>query len=107
MMGEEAVSGRLPGVLPAGYGGAAARLARVLRRRLRVFGGSPAAIRRLFSSWRALQAARMRWLRMASRQASHSASGVTPVRRHQPRAMLVVAGSLMVEKVRSALVRRA
>ena len=49
----------------------------------------------------------MRWLRMVSRQASHRAGGVRPIRRHQPRAMLVVAGSLMVEKVRSALVRRA
>ena len=49
----------------------------------------------------------MRWLRMVSRQASHRVSGVRPVRRHQPRVMLVVAGSLMVEKVRSALVRRA
>ena len=32
---------------------------------------------------------------------------VRPVSRHQPRAMLVVAGSLMVAKARSALVRRA
>ncbi len=32
--------------------------------------------------------------------------GVRPMRRHQPRAMLVVAGSLMVEKVRSEPVRR-
>ena len=40
-------------------------------------------------------------------QASHRASGVRPVRRHQPRAMVVVAGSLMVENVRSAPVRQA
>ena len=64
-------------------------------------------MRRAVSAWRALKAVRMRWLRTVSRQASQSASGVRPVRRHQPRAMLVVAGSLMVEKVRSALVRRA
>src|ERR1035438_4209538 len=83
------------------------RLARVLRRRLRILGGRPAAARLLLSAWRMSQALRMRWLRTPRRQASHSASGVTPVRRHQPRAMLVVAGSLMVEKVRSALVRRA
>ena len=51
-------------------------------------------------------AAGMRWLRMAGRQAIHRVSGARPVRRHQPRAMLVVAGSLM-EKVRSAPVRRA
>jgi hypothetical protein len=90
-----------------GYGGPAARLARVWRRRLRVFGGSPAAARRALSAWRASKAVRMRWLRMASRQASQSVIGVRPVRRHQPRAMLVVAGSLMVEKVRSEPVRRA
>ena len=41
----------------------------------------------------------MRWLRTVSRQASHSVSGVRPVRRHQPRAMLLVAVSLMVENV--------
>ena len=92
----------------AGYGGPVARLAGVLRRRrLRVRGGSPAAARRAVSAWRVSQAVRMRWLRTVSRQASHSASGVRPVMRHQPRAMLVVAGSLMVEKVRSELVRRA
>ena len=34
-------------------------------------------------------------------------SGVRPVSRHQPRAMPVVAGSLMVETVRSDPVRRA
>ena len=34
-------------------------------------------------------------------------SGVRPMRRHQPRAMLLVAGFLAVEKVRSAPVRRA
>jgi len=77
------------------------------RRRFRVFGGSPAAARRAASAWRVSQAVRMRWLRTASRQASHRVSEVTPVRRHQPRAMLVVAVSLMVEKVRSEPVRRA
>jgi hypothetical protein len=48
----------------------------------------------------------MRWLRTVSAQASQSVSGVSPIWRHQPRAMLVAAGSLMVAKVRSALVRR-
>jgi hypothetical protein len=37
----------------------------------------------------------------------HGERGESPLRRHQPRAMLVVAGSLMVEKVRSEPVRRA
>jgi hypothetical protein len=48
----------------------------------------------------------MRWLRMTSRQAIHSVMGVRPVRRHQPRAMLLLAVSLMVELARSALARR-
>ena len=34
-------------------------------------------------------------------------SGVSPMSRHQPRVMLLLAGSLAVEKVRSAPVRRA
>ena len=79
----------------------------VVRRRRRVFGGSPAAARRALPAWRVCQAIRMRWLRTASRQASQSMSGVRPVSRHQPRAMLLLAGSLAVEKVRSAAVRRA
>src|ERR1035437_4410222 len=91
----------------AGYGGPAARLARVVRRRLRVLGGRPAAARLSLSAGRGWWASRMRGLRTARRQASHSESGVTPMRRHQPRAMLVAAGSLMVAKVRSGLVRRA
>ena len=37
----------------AGYGGAAARLARVVRRRFLVLGGSPVAARRALSAWRA------------------------------------------------------
>ena len=78
----------------------------MVRRRLRVRGGSPAAARRALSSWRAWNAAAMRWLRMASRQAIHSVMGVRPVSRHQPRAMLLLAGSLMVALARSALVRR-
>src|SRR6266568_94872 len=60
------------GVTRAGvgcYGGPAARLARVLRRRLRVLGGSPAAALRAVSAWRVSHAARIRWLRTASRQA--------------------------------------
>ena len=61
----------------------------------------------LLSAWRMSRALRMRWLRTVSRQASHRVSGVRPVRRHQPRLVLVVAGSLMVAKVRSELVRRA
>jgi hypothetical protein len=78
-----------------------------LRRRRRVLGGRPAVARRASSAWRAVQAIRMRWLRTASRQASQSVSGVRPVSRVQPRAMLLLAGSLAVEKVRSAPVRRA
>ncbi len=49
----------------------------------------------------------MRWLRTAMRQASHSMTGGGPMRRIQPRAMLVVAVSLTVELSRSAAVRRA
>jgi hypothetical protein len=84
-----------------------ARSVRVLRRRRRVRGGRPAAARRALPCWRASQAIRMRWLRMMSRQASQRVSGVRPMRRHQPRVMLLLAGSLAVEKVRSAPVRRA
>jgi hypothetical protein len=94
-------------VLGVCYGGAVARLARVvLRLRRRVRGGSPMAARRALSCCRVFHAARMRWLRVASRQASQRARGVRPMRRHHPRVMLVVAGSLMVENVRSVLVRR-
>ena len=78
----------------------------VFRRRFLVLGGRPAVARRWFSAWRVFQAVRMRWLRMACRAASQSALGVRPMRRHQPRAMVLPAGSLMVEKPRSALVRR-
>src|ERR1700728_182941 len=90
------------GVLEAGvwrgagcYGGGVVSVVRVLRRCLRVLGGSPAAARRAWSAWRVFQARRMRWLRMVCRQASQSASGVRPMRRHQPRLMVLVAGSLM------------
>ena len=86
---------------------AVARSVRVLRRRRRVLGGRPAAARRALSAWRASQAVRIRWLRTTSRQASQSISGVRPISRVQPRAMLLLAGSLAVEKVRSAPVRRA
>src|SRR6266851_1778656 len=79
------------GCWPAGYGGVAARLASVWRRRLRVLGGSPAAARRAVSAWRASKAARMRWLRTASRQAIQRVSGVRPMSRHQPRAMVLLA----------------
>src|ERR1022692_2083680 len=44
----------------------------------------------------------MRWLRTVSRQAANSVIGVSPMRRHQPRLMSLAAGSLAVEKVRSA-----
>ena len=88
-------------------GGAAADMAGFLRRRRRVFGGRPLAARRPFSSWRAFQAARMRWLRTASSAVVNSMSGARPVRRHQPRLMVLVAGSLAVAKPRSAPLRRA
>ena len=84
-----------------------ARSVRVLRRRRRVLGGRPAAARRALPAWRASQASRIRWLRTASRQASQSMIGARPVSLVQPRAMLLLAGSLAVEKVRSAPVRRA
>src|SRR5580658_9632830 len=91
----------------AGYGGAVVRSCRVVRRRLRVFGGSPAAARRALSSCRAFQACRMRWLRTMSSVVVSSMRGVRPMRRHQPRLMSLVAGSLAVAKPRSAPVRRA
>jgi len=55
---------------------------RLVRRRLRVRGGRPAATRRTWWAWRASYASRMRWLRVTMRQAIHSVSGVRPVRRH-------------------------
>src|SRR2546429_8305084 len=76
-----------------GQGGPAARLARGLRRRLRVFGGSPAAARRALSCCRAVQAARMRWLRTMSSTVGDSIRGASPIRRHQPRAVAVGAGA--------------
>ena len=96
-----------PRVVLPGYGGAAGGAVSAARRLLRVFGGMPAAARRSFSACRWWWAVRMRWLRTARAQASQSMVGARPMSRHQPRAMLVVAGSLMVEKARSALVRRA
>src|SRR6266536_2854140 len=69
------------------------------------YGG--AAARRVSWSWRVSNAVRMRWLRTASRQAANSAIGVSPMSRHQPRLMSLLAGSLTVEKVRSAAERRA
>ena len=48
------------------------------------------------------QASRMRWLRTVIRQASQSMSGVWPVRRIQPRSMLLTAVSLIVAWSRSA-----
>jgi len=95
---------RVPG---AGYGGAVARLARVLRRRRRVRGGRPAAVRRAVSSWRLSHAVVIRWLRVMIRQVVNSSRGARPMIRHQPRVMLLVAGSLMVAKMRSAPVRLA
>jgi hypothetical protein len=107
--GERVAAGRSCGAaVLSGQGGAAARLARVVRRRrFLVLGGSPAAARRALSAWRLVNASRMRWLRTTSAQASHRWSGVRPVRRHQPRLMLLLAVSLIVAKVRSAPVRRA
>src|SRR6266536_4730856 len=90
----------------AGQGGPAGRPARVLRRRLRVFGGSPAAARCWFSSCRVFQACRIRWLRTMSRVVTNSIKGARPIRRHQPRLMSLLAGSLAVAKPRSAPVRR-
>src|SRR6266542_3533335 len=43
----------------------------------------------------------------AARLAANSAIGVSPMSRHQPRLMSLLAGSLTVEKVRSAAERRA
>jgi len=90
------------------YGGlVAASVVRVVRRRRRVFGGRPWAARRWLSSCRAFQAARMRWLRAMSSTVVNSISGARPMRRHQPRRMSLLAGSLAVAKPRSAPVRRA
>src|SRR5215472_7767035 len=81
---------------PAG-GYAVAGAARRLRR---VLGGRPAAARRAVSAWRASNAARMRWLRVTSRHVARNMRGVRPARRHQPRAMLVVAVSFMLALAR-------
>ena len=83
------------------------RLASVVRRRRRVLGGSPFAARWTSQAWRASQASRMRWLRAMSRVAVNKVIAVRPIRRHQPREMSLLDGSLVVEKVRSAPVRRA
>jgi hypothetical protein len=56
-----------------------------LRRRRRVFGGSPAAARRALSACRASQAARMRWLRTIGSTVVNSIRGGSAMRRHQPR----------------------
>lgn len=70
-------------VAVAGQGGPAASPARVLRRRLRVFGGSAAAARRWVSYCRVFQAARMRWFRAASKVVTNSMRGTRPgVRLH-------------------------
>ena len=71
-----------------------------------VFGAGRAA-RCWFSSCRVFHAARIRWLRTMSSVVVNSMSGARPIRRHQPRAMSLAAGSLMVAKPRSAPVRRA
>src|SRR5712691_12607228 len=91
----------------AGYGGAVVRLASVVRRLRRVLGGSPAAARWASRAWRASPASMMRWLRTMGRVAVNKVIAVRPIRRHQPREMSLLAGSLAVEKVRSAAVRRA
>src|SRR5690349_21628513 len=101
------VAGGRCSVRRAAYGGVAASMVRVLRRRRRVLGGRPWAARRAVSCCRVLQAARMRWLRAISRVVVNSMRGARPMRRHQPRAMVLVAGSLAVAKPRSAPVRRA
>jgi hypothetical protein len=49
----------------------------------------------------------MRWLRTMSSVVVNTISGAGPMRRHQPRLMSLVAGSLAVAKPRSAPVRRA
>ena len=59
-----------------------------------VFWAEPAAARRWFSSCRASHAARIRWLRTISRVVTNSVKGARPMRRHQPRLMSLVAGSL-------------
>jgi len=59
------------------------------------------------SSCRVFRAVRMRWLRTTSKAVTNSIRGASPVRRHQPRAMVLAAGSLAVAKPRSAPVRRA
>jgi site-specific recombinase XerD len=73
------------------YGGmaVAASVVRVLRRRRRVFGGRPLAARRWFSSCRAFQAARMRWLRTMSRVVMHRIRGTPQSRRRGPKPRLV------------------
>src|SRR5258708_32678665 len=83
-------SGR-PWLAAGCYGGTAASVVRVVRRRRLVLGGSPAAARRAVSAWRGFQAARVRWVRGASRQARPSGGGGRPLSPHQPRLMVLLA----------------
>lgn len=53
------------------------------------------------------KASAVRMLAIAKAQASMSAWGVSPIRRHQPRLVSMPAGSAIWEKLRSAVVRRA
>ena len=78
----------------------------MFRRRRRCLGGSPAAARRACSAWRASKASRMRRLRTTRQQLTNKKMGASPITRHQPREMSLVAGSFMVELARSAAVRR-
>ena len=78
-----------------------ASVARVLRRRRRVFGGGLGGAAFVFLL-RMFQACWIRWSRTMSRVAANSMRGVRPMRRHQPRLMSLVAGSLAVAKPRSA-----
>jgi hypothetical protein len=79
----------------------------VLRRRRLALGAGPAAKRLASSPWRASKAPSTLRLRTARQQVMNTSIGARPVSRHQPREMSLLAGSFMVEYVRSAAVRRA
>jgi hypothetical protein len=74
-----------------------ARLVMVLRLRRRLRGGLPIAARRAFWVARAVKASAILRLRAAVVAARNKVMAVRPLRRHQPRSMLLLAGSLRVE----------
>jgi hypothetical protein len=70
-------------------------------------GGIPVDTRRSFAALRASKASSTCRLRTTKAPARNMVLAVSPITRLQPLEMSMVAGSLTVEKLRSAAVRRA